>query len=80
MLSTVMLSEALAVGAEFPARSVAVPDAMETVRAPLPVRLSSVIVRLSVPVPETDLLPAAAVPVAEMVTLSPTSVTLSAPV
>ena len=75
-----MLSEALAVGAEFPAESVAVPDEMETVRAPLPVRLSSVIVRLPVPVPETDLLPAAAVQVAEKVTLSPTSVTLSAPV
>ena len=78
VVSKVKLPGAFAAGALFPARSFAVPAGMDTVRDPSPVRLSNVIVRLPVPEPVTALLPEAAVPVDMTVTLSSTSVTLSA--
>jgi hypothetical protein len=80
VVSKVKLPGAFAAGALFPARSFAVPAGMDTVSNPSPVRLSNVIVRVAVPDPETDLLPEEAVSVDVTVTLSSTSVTLSAPV
>ncbi len=80
VLSTVKAVLGPALGAVLLALSKAVPAGIVTLSVPSPVRLSSVIVRVAVPDPETDLLPAAAVPVAVTVTLSPASVTLSAPV
>src|SRR4051812_47183820 len=63
LLSTVASVDGPAAGAEFPARSAAVPEASDTFRVPLPVHPETEIVRVLSPVPDTAFTqPAVAVP------------------
>jgi hypothetical protein len=62
VLSTVKVALGPAAGAELPAKSVPVPEAIERPIVPLPLKLESVTVRVE-PLPETLTVPAVAVPV-----------------